>query len=370
MHSRVVIAGGYGAFGQRVAKSLAAHAGVEVVIAGRDAARADAVCAQLGSAANPLVVDCTDPRGIAAMLALRPQLVIDAAGPFQGRSYALAEACARNGAHYVDLADARAHVAGITQLDAIARANNVLIASGASTVPAITTALVDALAPERASVRAIEVGISPGHRAPRGLATVRSILAYCGKRVPSTGAESVAYGWGDLGRHHYPAPVGSRWLSTVDVPERELWLARYPGLHELRVRAGLEVSVLHWGLSFMARLVRLGWIESLEPLARFAVWAAEHCDPLGSASGAMFVMVRAAAADGTLMTRTAYWIAELGHGPEIPAAPSALLAKRLLGLPGYRPVAERGAMPCVGLLTVEELRRELAPFAIRFLERN
>lgn len=53
----------------------------------------------------------------------------------------MARACIALGCHYVNLADARAFVAGIDALDADARSGNVLVVSGASSVPCLTSAV-------------------------------------------------------------------------------------------------------------------------------------------------------------------------------------------------------------------------------------
>jgi hypothetical protein len=50
----------------------------------------------------------------------------------------------------------------------------------------------------------------------------------------------------------------------------------------------------------------------------------------------------------------------------VPAAPPALLVKKLLGFPGYAPLEKRGAFPCIGLLTRAEIMNELAGFVIRY----
>ena len=57
--------------------------------------------------------------------------------------YDVAKACIAWGCHYIDLADGREFVDGISALDALARENNVLVVSGASSVPCLTSALVD-----------------------------------------------------------------------------------------------------------------------------------------------------------------------------------------------------------------------------------
>ena len=147
----------------------------------------------------------------------------------------------------------------IASLDAAARVEHAAIISGASTVPAFTTAIVDELAPNPREVVAIDVGITPGqrraarprdgHRDPRLLRAGRS------RRCAAIGE---VFGWGDLTRHAYPAPVGERWLSNIDTPERALWRARYPALEEASIRAGLGIGVLHLGLTALSRGVRLG----------------------------------------------------------------------------------------------------------------
>lgn len=360
--------GGYGVFGSRVVSSLVKHGELEVVVAGRNGRAAEVLCATLpGRNATPIALDCHAPDAVERLQALRPSVVVDTVGPFQARSLALARGCAEGRIHYIDLADSRRHVCSIAELDPIARATGTLIVSGASTVPALTTAVVDELSRDLVTVDAIDVGISPGHRAPRGVATVESILSYCGRSIPAfmNATSSTEFGWGGLHRHVYPAPVGSRWLSNVDVPERSLWPSRYRTLRSIRLAAGLELSVLHLALSAAARLVRLGAIRSLVPRARFMIRIADAMDAWASDAGAMHVQVRAPDAQGRGIQRTWTLIAERGDGPQIPATPAAVLVKKVLGVQGYAPLTERGARPCVGLLTLTEILNELAPFAIR-----
>jgi hypothetical protein len=69
--------------------------------------------------------------------------------------------------------------------------------------------------------------------------------------------------------------------------------------------------------------------------------------------------------DGARVRRTWTVIATQGDGPQIPAAPAALITKKLLGVAGHAPLAERGARPCVGLFSLDEVLKELEPFAIR-----
>ena len=52
-----------------------------------------------------------------ALAALKPDVVIHTSGPFQAQDYHVAKACIVQGCHYIDLADGRAFVDGITVLD-------------------------------------------------------------------------------------------------------------------------------------------------------------------------------------------------------------------------------------------------------------
>ena len=131
----ILIIGGYGGFGARLARRLAAR-GHRLLVGGLDGAKAVRFCAGLDGAV-PVVVDRTGD--VATVLAeQRPDLVIDAAGPFQASDYRVPEACIAAGIAYLDLADARDFVCGIGALDAAAHAAGVAVIAGASSVPALS----------------------------------------------------------------------------------------------------------------------------------------------------------------------------------------------------------------------------------------
>lgn len=363
----VAVLGGYGVFGSRIVRSLARHAALDVLIAGRDLSAAQRLVESIASPRlQAMRFDMSSPADVRSLLALRPAIVIDTVGPFQRREPELAQQCAESGSHYIDIADDRRWVAGIGVLDAIAKRSGVAIVSGASTVPAITTAFVDDLAPDPQRIERIEVGISPGHRAPRGLATVKAILSYCGRPIPPLAGSTKEYGWGGLQRHRYPAPLGSRWLSHVDTPERSLWCSRYAALRHGQVQAGLELSALHLGLSLLSRGVRARCLPSLDRWAAMLLGIANALDGMGEDAGGMHVQVDYRDSGGQRRQSLATLIAERGDGPQIPATPAALIAKKLLALPGYVPLTARGAMPCMGLVTRAEILDELKGFAIRY----
>ena len=120
MAFRIVVLGGYGNFGGRICRALATENEMWLGVAGRDAARAAGVVRELGTfaaACEAVAIDHEARDFSAARAAHRPDLVIHTSGPFQGQSYHVAEAAIAAGAHYIDLADGRAFVAGIGALD-------------------------------------------------------------------------------------------------------------------------------------------------------------------------------------------------------------------------------------------------------------
>ncbi len=65
----------------------------------------------------------------------------------------------------------------------------------------------------------------------------------------------------------------------------------------------------------------------------------------------MHVYVKGTDHDSQPTTRTWYLLANQDHGPFVPTFPSIALTRKLL----RGEMSQRGAMPCVGLLSVEDI---------------
>lgn len=369
----VLLLGAYGLFGTRIAARLAREPGWRLLLAGRDASRAAALAARCGADTRcaaelvPLAIDAHAP-GFAALLAdVRPQLVIHCAGPFQQQGYAVARACLEAGAHYVDLADGRDYVSGFgAALDALARSRDLLAVSGASSVPGLSAAVVDHYRDSFAQLHGIDIGISPGNRTERGLATVAAILSYVGRALPwrERGHDLPVYGWQRLQRHVYAQPVGARWLAACDVPDLTLFTERYAPLQHLRFRAGLELQRLHGGLWLLSWLVRAGLLRDLARHAALLKRMSEWFARAGSDAGAMHVTLDGSDAEGRPQQLTWEILAQDGDGPEIPATAAVVVARKL----ARAELATRGARACLDLFVLDEFLDSLAPFAIRTRE--
>lgn len=354
---RVLVLGGYGAFGGRVAERLARVPQIDLTIAGRSRDKADTFAARLRRESRARVIPAAiDGAKLGTDDLKREQfdILINATGPYQAQDYSLARTCIAAGVHYLDLADARAFVTGITALDAEARAAGVLVVSGASTVPGLSGAVIDVYAPEFQSLQKVSTIISPGNSFDPGIATTRSILGSLGRRIGNGAAGKPVRGWQGLSRRVLPG-LGTRWVGHCDAPDRALFPQRYAGLKTADVYAALEVGAFHLGLWALSGLVRAGMIRNPEKLAGPLVAMKRKLGFLGSDLGGMLVTMEGAGHDGRPKRVAWHLVAGSGHGPFIPATPSVLLTKRLLD----GTLQTRGAMPCVGFFTLETFMMEI-----------
>ncbi|MET0535061.1 MAG: saccharopine dehydrogenase NADP-binding domain-containing protein [Steroidobacter sp.] len=348
----IVVLGGYGNFGRRVVSALAHEPNCRVFVCGRNIEQAVQVARQEGGGAEPLSLDCHAPDFSARLRELGASLVIHTAGPFQGQGYAVPQACIDAGAHYIDLADGRDFVCGIKTLDDAARANDVLVVSGASSLPALSSAVVDSLRAEFSSIDSIDYSITSGAKPP-GQATMNGVLAYAGRPFSQwrDGEWRETFGWLGLTRRRYPHPVNARWIAQCDVPDLDLFPERYAPVRTVQFRAGGGPVGGMFGVGFASWLVRIGAMRTLVAYVPRLHRVASAIARFGSKSSAMHVSVRGLDLIGKPAARTWYLIAEQDHGPFIPSFPAIALARKIL----RNQVAARGATPCMGLLTAQEI---------------
>ncbi|MGA2551395.1 MAG: saccharopine dehydrogenase NADP-binding domain-containing protein [Burkholderiaceae bacterium] len=351
MHT-ILVLGGYGFFGTRICRSLATDPNIRLLIAGRDGSKAIALAKDLGLSPNQaMTLDATDPLLTGKLAEAKADTVIHTAGPFQGQDYAVARESIAANANYIDLADGRDFVSGIEQLDAAAKERNVLVTSGASSLPALSSAVVDRYRCRFQVISTIRHGIGSGARAP-GLATMRGVFGYVGKRFSrlENGNWTTTWGWQDTRIYPFPAPVGRRFLGSCDVPDLVLFPRRYEGVRTVTFHAGFASAPGHLLVLLASMTVRLGLVSSMVPLAPALHAVSKWLEPLTSDRGGMFVSLEGIGKDGKPHKLTWHILAANNHGPYIPCGASIALAKALArsdSLPS-------GAYPCMGLITVEE----------------
>lgn len=358
----VLVLGGYGFFGQRIGAALASTPSLRVLLGGRDLDRATAAAHAVGlPSEQAIAIDARDANLARTLGRMEVDTLIHTAGPFQGQDYSVARAAIEAGCHYVDLADGRQFVGGIDSLNASALASGVSVISGASSVPALSSAVVDRYLGRFRRLDSIHIGISSGARAP-GLATVKGVFSYAGRpfRSLQNGAWVDAYGWLDLRRHRFPQPLGKRWLGSCDIPDLELFPLRYPTVKTVSFQAGFASDVGHLVVWSLAGLVKAGILPGMGafalPLHRISRWI----EPVISDKGGMSVSLDGRGSAEAPLNITWNLIAQRNHGPHIPCGAAIALARKIAS--GAKLLA--GAMPCMGLLSVDEFLEPLCELDI------
>ncbi|HRN60639.1 MAG TPA: saccharopine dehydrogenase, partial [Chiayiivirga sp.] len=274
------------------------------------------------------------------------------------QSYAVAFAAARAGAHYIDLADGRRFVCdfpGELQ-DAFQQAGKVGI-SGASTVPALSSAVVDHLSAGWRALHAIDICNAPAQTAPRGKATLAAVLSYCGKpvRVWRGGQWMQASGWAAPERVEFKR-LRPRIGALCDIPDLELFPVRYDVRDRVMFRAALEVAATQRAFTVLAALRGMGLLKRPERLAGVLDRFSGVFDPLGTPLGGMAVRIEGLDHAGCPVRRAWHIAADNDDGPEIPCMATVLLARKLAA----GNAAAAGAFTAAGRLSLDEFEPEFA----------
>jgi len=360
--NKVLILGGYGNFGRRIALALV-KADIPIVIAGRNKNKATSLVEEIKHHYADAKVDIAtfdvNKTLSESLETVQPKVVINTCGPFQLCDYSVAETCIKHKVDYIDLSDGREFVTGIASLNAKAEEAGVLVVSGASTVPGLSSAVLEKFKHEFSEIESLIYGISPGQQAHRGLATTQSIMSYVGRRLKPFAGNAHAFGWQDSYRQEYPK-LGVRWMANCEVPDLDLLPERY-GIKSIRFSAGMELGFMHLGIVLMSWLVRLGLPLNLPARSAFLLTVSNWFDRFGSPDGGMHIIISGQDLAGKAKQIKWFVIALDGDGPQIPTIPAIILAKKIVS----GELTEIGAKACVGLVTVDEYLNELKDFNVQ-----
>ncbi|QGZ93444.1 SDR family oxidoreductase [Terricaulis silvestris] len=352
---RVVIVGGSGVFGRRLAEGLHASTSSYIILAGRSLERAQRAATDLGTP-EAIALD-RDTATADVLRALRADLIIDAAGPFQGADLRFTRAVIEAGANYIDLADARDFVAAFPSLDALARQHGVAAITGASSTPALTHAVLDQLRAGWRRLDIVRTGIAPANKMDRGPAVMKAILGWVGApvRVFEDGAWRERVGWSDCGVFEVPK-LGRRRFALTEVPDLDLIPARYAPRDTALFMAGLELPLMQRAMQFVAALRRWRIIPNPVRLADLLRRAGNLLLPFGTDRGGMIVEALGRDAEDRPVFARWSMFAPNGQGPYTPTFAALLMAQRFIA--GDPPPP--GARPCVGMLTLDEFEPAFA----------
>jgi hypothetical protein len=356
---KILILGGYGTFGGRLAHLLAEDKRLTLFIAGRSIQKAKKFCEGLPSGAQkvPLFFD-RNADVETCIREIRPDLVVDAMGPFQvyGEDpYRVVKACIASGVDYMDLADGSDFVKGIHQFDQEAKAKDIYVLTGVSSFPVLSAAVVRKLSHDMTCVKTIKGGIAPSPYAGVGLNVIRAITSYAGKPLSliRNGKPATGYALTETMRYTICPPgylpLNNTLFSLVDVPDLKVLPELWRELDSIWIGAGPVPEVLHRMLIGLSWLVRFRVLPSLLPFASLFHFVINILR-WGEHRGGMFVSIEGTNPGGERIERSWHLLAESGDGPFIPSM--AVQALILQSLDGKKPNA--GARPATQELEVSD----------------
>ena len=366
-NKKILVLGGYGNFGRLICEHLANRQDIELIIGGRNEAKANQFIASLKKRrakceCTAFILDIFSERFAQALSVLKPFIVIHTSGPFQGQDYYVPKACVEAGSHYIDLADDRRFVYDFATLNALAEKTGTIAVSGASSVPGLSSVVVDHYANAFAQLDAIDLAIVPGSNVELGEATLRGILSYTGHAFKGwdCGHAVDRYGWMDVRRKDFGNVLGKRWLANVDVPDLELFPTRYPGVKTVRFQAGHELTIVHLGMAVMGALAKCHVVKRWDKYTAPMYGLGQKLKRLGSGTGGMCIELTGTDKNGARQTLTWRLIAPNGVGPRIPTFPALILTEKILDNTLTTPMAT----PCLGMFELEAFNEMAKRFGI------
>jgi saccharopine dehydrogenase-like NADP-dependent oxidoreductase len=252
---KILIIGGYGTFGGRLAELLSNIETLTLLIAGRSELKAIKFISKLAVGAKKIPLSFDRDGDLEKQISVvKPDLVIDATGPFQfygDDPYRVVKACISQHANYMDLADGAEFVSGIEQFDKEAKASGIYILSGVSSFPVLTAAVVRHLSHDMAQVTDIKGGIAPSPYAGVGLNVIRAIASYAGKQVTiiRDGKNNTAYALTESFDYCIAPPgylpLRKTRFSLMDVPDIYVLPKIWPQLRSMWMGAGPVPAIFH-----------------------------------------------------------------------------------------------------------------------------
>ncbi len=355
---KILILGGYGVFGGRLAELLSDVDGLEMLICGRNIDRATLFCDGFEGMASVEPVQLDRDALQRHMEVLKPDLVVDASGPFQDygdNRYSVIETCIQASVNYMDFADAADFVFGVSQFDQAAREAGIFVLSGVSSFPVLTSAVLREMS-KSMDIVSVRGGIAPSPYAGIGLNVMRAVVGYAGAPVKlmRNGVHTTAPGLAESMRYTIAVPgktpLKNIHFSLVDVPDLQVIPPEYPTLKDIWMGAGPVPESLHRVLNILAMLRARFQLPSFVPMSNL-FYKVLNFMRFGEHRGGMFVHATGYQG-GVPVDLSWHLLAEGDDGPYIPSMAVEAIVRKLLN----HETPDSGARPATQALSLEDYR--------------
>ena len=252
MSRRIVVLGGTGRFGGAVVELLRGEGMAPLVAARGGSSGSGRGTTRAGAAVPDLRLDAEDPDALRAAL-LPGDIVVDAAGPFQVRTAALAAAAVDVGCDVIDLSDSLVHFERIEALRAQIEAQGIRVLTSCSSVTTVLATLIRASGvhdPARVSVY-----LAPASRVTATEGTGGSLRHSLGRpiRILRGGRLVEARGWRSSRPFTMPPPIGRARGFLLESVHAATLQRIFPALRDADFWVDSRVPGLNLGLSLLAR---------------------------------------------------------------------------------------------------------------------
>ncbi|HLF28348.1 MAG TPA: saccharopine dehydrogenase NADP-binding domain-containing protein [Anaerolineae bacterium] len=248
----ILIAGGYGEVGRRIAAELAPNYPDRVIVAGRDPYQAGALADQLGNGIRPLQLDITDQAAIDSALQ-DIGLVVNC---IDQREPHLLQAAIARGLAYVDITAQVGFWRAALALDSEARKNGARILLGAGLIPGIANVIARAGAERVGKVDSVHTALLLSLGDSFGPAALDYMLAASAQPfiVTEDGRERRVKNFAGGRRVEFLVPVGRRITYRFALPDQVF----YPQTLGVRTAATRLAFDPPWVTALSAGVMRLG----------------------------------------------------------------------------------------------------------------
>jgi saccharopine dehydrogenase (NAD+, L-lysine forming) len=254
----IVVVGGYGVVGRRIASRLAPEFPGRVVIAGRDERKAASVCRELGHDTRARRIDVNDSASVASAL--------DGAGTVMTcvaqREFHVLRAAIARGLAYTDIAPRLAFWQGAQEMDSMARRTGAHVVLGAGLSPGISNMMAAQLAERLGRVDRVETAILLSLGDEYGPDSLHHVLEAITQPfdVLRDGSREKVTPFADGERVLFPKPMGARTAYLFPWSD----VVYYPKTLGARTALGRFALEPKWVGGLASVLVRLGarrWLK-------------------------------------------------------------------------------------------------------------
>jgi saccharopine dehydrogenase-like NADP-dependent oxidoreductase len=249
----ILIVGGYGVVGRRIASQLGPDYPGRVAVAGRSRARADEAAIAIGHGARGRSIDIAEQSSVAA--ALDGVAIIISCIDQPGRT--LLWAAIERGLRYTDITPHLTELgrgAAYEKIDAAARASGALLVLGTGIVPGISNVMVRALADALGGADEIETALLLGAADVSGPASFDYFLQELAMSfdIRVDGEDRAAPAFSTPRLVEFPPPVGAQLAYLFPFSDQVLY-PRTMGVKTAVTRLAIEPAWLARTLSMVAR---------------------------------------------------------------------------------------------------------------------